>query len=285
MTQPVFRNPVDGPRIVPRGEDRRPEDKLPNGRDAFRVTSTQAEHLASGRTAGTDVGNYKGGDPVRAMAAGRVTFVEPTREGIVRIDHGSGWSSGYAHMDGITVAVGQEVAAGHPIGKVGKRGTREVHLHFDIRLNDRPLDAWSLLAQNAVGPDFLALGTLVVAGARAGGINLRKEPHVEAAHYHIDTDAVFDLLGYKPNGGPWTVGGESGHGWYRIRRQELWWVYEAGAKDIALSELGQRLFPSVDCTAQDNKLAAARTALAGIRQSHDATTSALDALVASITED
>lgn len=284
MTQPVFRNPVDGPRIVPRGEARQPEDRLPNGRDAFRVTSTQAEHLATGRTAGTDVGNYKGGDTVRAMAAGRVTFVEPTREGIVRIDHGSGWSSGYAHMDGITVAVGQQVAAGHPIGKVGKRGTREAHLHFDIRLNDRPLDAWSLLAQNSVGADFLTLGTLIVAGSARGGINVRKEPHVEAEHYHIDTDSVFDFLGYKPNGGPWTVGDRSGHGWYRIRRQEYWWVYEAGAKDFELTDLGRLLFPRIDCTPQDNKLAAARTALAGYLQAHDASAAALTALSASLKE-
>lgn len=79
------------------------------------------------------------GKPVYAAAPGRVVkyggSVAPGgRSGAVLIEHTSGgriWWSGYLHMRGIRVAVGQAVTTGTLIGYVGDIGAPGVpHLHF-----------------------------------------------------------------------------------------------------------------------------------------------------------
>ena len=52
----------------------------------------------------------------------------------VVIDHGSGLSSLYGHLDTVLVENGEEVAAGQVIGTVGSSGNATgPHLHFEIR--------------------------------------------------------------------------------------------------------------------------------------------------------
>jgi len=55
----------------------------------------------------------------------------------IMIDNGEGYQTLYAHMSGINVAIGQEVAAGKTvIGYVGSTGrSTGPHLHFEIRKN------------------------------------------------------------------------------------------------------------------------------------------------------
>lgn len=55
----------------------------------------------------------------------------------VMIDNGSGWQSNYAHLSGLNVSVGDDVAAGKTIiGWVGLTGrTTGAHLHFEILRN------------------------------------------------------------------------------------------------------------------------------------------------------
>lgn len=284
MTQPVFRNPVAGPRIVPFGIEREASDKLPNGRDAFRVTATAEMHATRSdsklsKDPAIDLGNYKAGDAVTAMAPGRVSLID-ARQGLVRVDHGAGWVSGYAHMSHIAVTLGEQVGPSTVLGRVGKTGTSETHLHLGITHNGKALDPWPLLAQNAPSDDFDTLGRLVI----LGGTRVRKEPSTSSEFYPIDVDSPFDLLGYKAHGGAWTARGRSGSDWYRVRRQELWWVYAGGVRDVALHDWALALLPPAECTAQDNKLAAARTALAGYIQAHDASAGALTALSASLKE-
>lgn len=92
---------------------------------------------------GIDLAAYAG-MPVRAAAAGRVIFAarEPERFGLlVVIDHGDGWATAYAHLDRLTVKEGGLVTARERIGFVGKTGAvRAPTLHFELRLNNRPLD-------------------------------------------------------------------------------------------------------------------------------------------------
>jgi len=283
MSRPTFTNPVAGPRIVPFGIERTASDTLPNGRDAFRVTSTAEMHATRkpplSNAPAIDLGNYKPGDDVTAMATGRVILVDP-KQGLVRVDHGSGWVSGYAHMSDIAVKVGEQVGPSTVLGKVGKTGTSEVHLHLGITHNGVAQDPWPLLAQNGPDDSFAAFGSLIV----VGGTNLRAEPTTAAERFFIESDSPFDLIGYKPHGGAWSVPGHSGTDWYRIRRQQLWWVYAAGVRDLKLNDWALPLLPPADCSVQDNQLAAARTALAGYLQAHDASAPALDALAASLKE-
>ncbi|MEU4776653.1 peptidoglycan DD-metalloendopeptidase family protein [Micromonospora sp. NPDC023633] len=80
------------------------------------------------------------GDPVVASAPGtvdRVTDLGGTSYGkYVRINHGSGYSTYYAHLNGFNVSVGQTVGYGKVIGWVGSTGgSSGPHLHYEQRLN------------------------------------------------------------------------------------------------------------------------------------------------------
>ncbi|MEU7619507.1 peptidoglycan DD-metalloendopeptidase family protein [Micromonospora rifamycinica] len=80
------------------------------------------------------------GDPVVASAPGtvdRVTDLGGTSYGkYVRIDHGGGYTTYYAHLNGFNVSVGQKVGYGKVIGWVGSTGgSTGPHLHYEQRLD------------------------------------------------------------------------------------------------------------------------------------------------------
>ncbi|MCL7456754.1 peptidoglycan DD-metalloendopeptidase family protein [Micromonospora echinofusca] len=80
------------------------------------------------------------GDPVVASASGTVDIVRDlggTSYGkYVRINHGGGYTTYYAHLTGFNVSVGQTVGYGKVIGWVGSTGgSTGPHLHYEQRLN------------------------------------------------------------------------------------------------------------------------------------------------------
>ena len=87
------------------------------------------------------------GTPVRAAQAGVVTVEHPAWAGnLVRIDHGNGLETWYAHLSAIAVVPGQQVDAGTVIGAVGNEGNSTgPHLHFEVRVDGRPVDPLPLL--------------------------------------------------------------------------------------------------------------------------------------------
>jgi murein DD-endopeptidase MepM/ murein hydrolase activator NlpD len=84
------------------------------------------------------------GTPVRAIAAGTVVGAGRVGDGavIVRIRHGDGSESLYGHLDpDLPVRVGDRVAAGDRIGKIGMTGhTTGPHLHLELSVNGRTVD-------------------------------------------------------------------------------------------------------------------------------------------------
>jgi len=83
------------------------------------------------------------GTPVKAPAAGRVVLVGDYffNGKTVFVDHGQGFISMFCHLSAISVAVGDEVARGGVIGKVGATGRATgPHLHWNISLNDVRVD-------------------------------------------------------------------------------------------------------------------------------------------------
>jgi hypothetical protein len=84
---------------------------------------------------GIDLAARKG-TTIRAAGSGTVTFAGAQSDGcvIVKIRHANGYTSLYGHLDpSLDVSVGQTVAEGQAIGKVGMTGlTTGPHLHFGL---------------------------------------------------------------------------------------------------------------------------------------------------------
>jgi hypothetical protein len=101
------------------------------------------------------------GDPVHAIANGVVVesaWDAPSWGNIILIEHtlpdGSKVWSQYAHLQDRLVSKGNEVSRGQQIGTIGKGDpvyNYYAHLHFEIRINYLPFDAWPIgWSQNQV---------------------------------------------------------------------------------------------------------------------------------------
>ena len=77
------------------------------------------------------------GTPVQAVAKGSVEYTSEDFASygpIVILNHGDGFMTLYAHLSDILVGVGQQVAAGQIIGRVGDTGSlKGAILHFEVR--------------------------------------------------------------------------------------------------------------------------------------------------------
>ncbi|MFO7629667.1 MAG: M23 family metallopeptidase [Prochlorococcaceae cyanobacterium] len=76
------------------------------------------------------------GTPVLAALAGVVSLVEMVDGyGLTLIlEHGRGWQTLYAHLADVAVRPGERLAAGSPVGRVGRSGQATTpHLHFELR--------------------------------------------------------------------------------------------------------------------------------------------------------
>lgn len=86
---------------------------------------------------GVDV-SAKPGTPVIAPADGVVVEAgnDPDYGNIVRLDHGLGYKTFYAHLSETVVKKGQRVHRGQMIGNVGNTGrSTGPHLHYEVHLN------------------------------------------------------------------------------------------------------------------------------------------------------
>ncbi len=83
------------------------------------------------------------GAPIYAAAKGVISFAGQ-RSGYgncIEVSHGNGLLTRYAHMSEFHATVGQQVAAGAVIGAIGSTGrSTGPHLHFEVRINDRPVN-------------------------------------------------------------------------------------------------------------------------------------------------
>lgn len=78
------------------------------------------------------------GQAVLAPAAGVVIFnaVTDLRGNVIILDHGLGITTGYYHLSESLVQVGDQIAAGQTIGRLGSTGlSTGPHLHWELRVN------------------------------------------------------------------------------------------------------------------------------------------------------
>jgi murein DD-endopeptidase MepM/ murein hydrolase activator NlpD len=83
------------------------------------------------------------GTAIRAAADGIVSAAERTPDygNIVKIEHGAGLETRYAHASKLLVKVGERVVKGQIVAEVGSTGrSTGPHLHYEIRLNGNALD-------------------------------------------------------------------------------------------------------------------------------------------------
>ncbi|GAB3281464.1 M23 family metallopeptidase [Parasphingorhabdus pacifica] len=125
------------------GSGQVPAHAAPNFQVPFRCGVTVTAATFSGHNPANSVDFQKSGItgmPVLASAGGTVSRV--ANEGStsygrwIEIDHGSGWTTRYAHLSAQNVSRGQTVSAGTKIGAAGASGgVTGPHLHYEQRSN------------------------------------------------------------------------------------------------------------------------------------------------------
>jgi murein DD-endopeptidase MepM/ murein hydrolase activator NlpD len=93
--------------------------------------------IRSSAHTGLDIAATKG-TGITAAASGTVTFAgwQGSYGNLIKIDHGNGVETWYAHCNAIYVSVGDSVDTSTTIGAVGSTGNSTgPHLHLEIRIN------------------------------------------------------------------------------------------------------------------------------------------------------
>ena len=96
----------------------------------------------------------------RIHAAAPGTIVKAGRNGsygwMVEIDHGNGFSTRYAHLSRVLVALGQPVEKGGIVGKSGSTGrSTGPHLHYEVRRNGDAIDPLRFLKAGKTVAQYL----------------------------------------------------------------------------------------------------------------------------------
>ena len=102
---------------------------------------------SSNRHKGIDIAG-KRGDPVRAVAAGKVVYAGTGVTGygsLLIIKHNDTYLSAYGHNERLLVSENMNIQAGQQIATMGSSGTDIVKLHFELRRRGQPIDPLTLL--------------------------------------------------------------------------------------------------------------------------------------------
>lgn len=101
------------------------------------------------------------GTPVYASGDGKIIRADQRSSGYgkhIRIDHGFGYKSLYAHLSGYNVRVGQRVKRGDLIGFVGNTGrSKAPHLHYEVIKNGVKINPINFYYGNLSPKEFEAM--------------------------------------------------------------------------------------------------------------------------------
>jgi murein DD-endopeptidase MepM/ murein hydrolase activator NlpD len=92
------------------------------------------------------------GTPIYATADGTVTEAAYNNGGygnLIKLDHGRGIETRYAHLSRILVSPGQRIARGQVIGHMGSTGrSTGSHLHYEVRIDGRAVNPIPFMKSN-----------------------------------------------------------------------------------------------------------------------------------------
>lgn len=96
----------------------------------------------SEKTKGIDIAG-KLGEPITAASDGKVVYAGNSLRGygnLVIIKHDNTYLTAYAHNRNLLVKEGDSVKKGQKIAEMGDTDTNSVKLHFELRVNGKPVD-------------------------------------------------------------------------------------------------------------------------------------------------
>ena len=105
------------------------------------------EEFSEGKNKGIDIAG-KLGEPVQAAADGKVVYAGNSLRGygnLVIVKHDNTYLTAYAYNKNLLVKEGDSVRKGQKIAEMGDTDTNAVKLHFEVRVNGKPVNPMQFL--------------------------------------------------------------------------------------------------------------------------------------------
>ena len=100
------------------------------------------EEFSEGKNKGIDIAG-KLGDPVQAAADGKVVYAGNSLRGygnLIIVKHDNTYLTAYAYNRSLLLKEGDSVRKGQKIAEMGDTDTNSVKLHFELRMNGKPVN-------------------------------------------------------------------------------------------------------------------------------------------------
>lgn len=130
------------PAADPKIEAVKPDAPPPGIRLSWPAKGKVVEDFIDGKNKGIDIAG-KLGDPIQAAGDGRVVYAGNSLRGygnLVIVKHDNTYLTAYAHNRNLLVKEGDAVRKGQTIAEMGDTDANSVRLHFELRVNGKPVD-------------------------------------------------------------------------------------------------------------------------------------------------
>jgi lipoprotein NlpD len=130
------------PPAEPKIEAVKPDAPPPGIRLSWPAKGKVVEDFVDGKNKGIDIAG-KLGDPIQAASDGRVVYAGNSLRGygnLVIVKHDNTYLTAYAHNRNLLVKEGDAVRKGQTIAEMGDTDANSVRLHFELRVNGKPVD-------------------------------------------------------------------------------------------------------------------------------------------------
>lgn len=130
------------PAAEPKLEAVKPDAPPPGIRLSWPAKGKVVEDFIDGKNKGIDIAG-KLGDPIQAASDGRVVYAGNSLRGygnLVIVKHDNTYLTAYAHNRNLLVKEGDSVRKGQKIAEMGDTDANSVRLHFELRVNGKPVD-------------------------------------------------------------------------------------------------------------------------------------------------